>query len=189
MWAIGPRRLARALDFASTPMGNVDIRTATEVSRAMASRSFGRFELRPGERALFADGAPVALGARAFDLLVALTERPGSLITKDDLLATVWQGLVVEEDNLQVQVSTLRKTLVGSALAAIAGRGYRFILPVVIADSAPAALVDSSHEDVSDASRNTSASPLRGNLPARMPRLFGRGEDLDAIVALLREHP
>ncbi len=155
----------------------------------MASRRFGRFELRAGERALFADGAPVALGARAFDLLVALTARPGSLITKDDLLATVWQGLVVEENNLQVQVSTLRKILGQSALATIPGRGYRFNLPVVIADAAPAALADSSHEEVSDASRDTSASPPRGNLPARMPRLFGRSEDLDAIVALVREHP
>ncbi|HET7097972.1 MAG TPA: winged helix-turn-helix domain-containing protein [Casimicrobiaceae bacterium] len=165
------------------------MRAATEVSPAMASRRFGRFELRPGERALFADGAPVALGARAFDLLVALTERPGSLITKDDLLATVWQGLVVEENNLQVQVSTLRKILGQSALATIPGRGYRFNVPVVSADAAPAALVDSSHEEVADASRDTSTSSPRGNLPARMPRLFGRSEDLDAIVALLREHP
>src|SRR5262245_36970727 len=74
-----------------------------------AFRRFGRFELRPGQRALLVDGAPVALGARAFDLLVALTDRPGTLMTKDDLLATVWAGLVVEENNLQVQVSTLRK--------------------------------------------------------------------------------
>src|SRR5262249_49922556 len=148
----------------------------------MATRRFGRFELRPGERALLTDGAPVALGARAFDLLVALTERPGSLITKDDLLATVWQGLVVEENNLQVQVSTLRKILGQSALATIPGRGYRFNLPVAIADAAPIARADSSREEAADASLDANAVQPRGNLPARMPRLFGRSEDLDAIV-------
>ena len=82
------------------------------------------------ERALLADGMPVALGARAFDLLVAFVDRPGTLITKDDLLATVWPGLVVEENNLQVQVSTLRKILGPGALATIPGRGYRFNLAV-----------------------------------------------------------
>src|SRR5215471_4169700 len=95
---------------------------------------FGRFELRPGEGVLLAEGAPVAIGARAFDLLVAFAEKPGALITKDELLATVWPGLVVEENNLQVQVSTLRKVLGPSALSTIPGRGYRFNLAVERAD-------------------------------------------------------
>src|SRR5262249_30302235 len=102
---------------------------------------FGRFELRPSERALLADGAPVTLGARAFDLLAAFAARPGVLITKDDLLATVWEGLVVEENNLQVQVSTLRKILGQSALATIPGRGYRFTLAVERGDGATALAV------------------------------------------------
>jgi hypothetical protein len=55
-------------------------------------RRFGRFELRPSERVVLADGTPVAMGARAFDLLAAFVDRPGRLITKDDLLATVGQG-------------------------------------------------------------------------------------------------
>ena len=170
-------------------MGTVDTRAATDVNSAMAPRSFGRFELRPSERVLLAEGTPVVLGARAFDLLVALTERPGSLIMKDDLLSTVWQGLVVEENNLQVQVSTLRKILGQNALATIPGRGYRFNLAVAIANSGPAALADSPRGAASDAASDTRTSQMRGNLPARTPRLFGRSEDLDAIVALLREHP
>src|SRR5215831_21104212 len=106
---------------------------ASAIASLEQARRFGRFELRPAERALLADGAPVTLGARAFDLLLAFADRPGTLITKDDLLASVWPGVVVEENNLQVQVSTLRKILGQSALATIPGRGYRFNLAVVIA--------------------------------------------------------
>ena len=115
-----------------------DMRRSTAPTLPSVPRRFGRFELRPGEGALLADGVPVALGARAFDLLVALANRAGTLIAKDELLATVWPGVVVEENNLQVQVSTLRKILGPSALATIPGRGYRFNLPVMDADE-PAA--------------------------------------------------
>ena len=99
-------------------------------------RRFGRFALHPGERVLLADGVPIALGARAFDLLVAFTDRPGTLRSKDELLASVWSGLVVEENNLQVQVSTLRKILGQSAIATIPGRGYRFALTTASVDDA-----------------------------------------------------
>src|SRR6476660_1640460 len=96
-----------------------------------APRRFGRFELRPGERILLADDAPITIGARAFDLLLALTDHPGTLLGKDHLLSVVWPGLVVEENNLQVQVSTLRKILGPNAVATIPGRGYRFDWPIV----------------------------------------------------------
>ena len=58
---------------------------------------FGRFELQPAQRRLLVDGQPVALGARAFDMLLALVARAGQLVTKHDLLSLVWPGLVVEE--------------------------------------------------------------------------------------------
>jgi DNA-binding winged helix-turn-helix (wHTH) protein len=101
----------------------MDMRTADTLTPPSAPRRFDRFELHPAERLLLADGVPVTMGARAFDLLVALSDSPDTLITKDNLLATVWPGLVVEENNLQVQVSTLRKILGPSALATIPGRG------------------------------------------------------------------
>ena len=87
---------------------------------------FGRFELEPDARQLLADGRPVALGQRAFDLLVALIERRDRLVGKKELLDVVWPGLVVEENNLQVQVSQLRKLLGPQAIATVPGRGYRF---------------------------------------------------------------
>jgi len=151
----------------------------------LAPRRFGRFELRPDARLLLADGAPVALGARAFDLLVALAERPGALITKDELLATVWPGLVVEENNLQVQVSTLRKILGQSALATIPGRGYRFNLTVDAEGTPPA----SGRAGGATTHETATTSSARTNLPPRLPWLYGRNEDLAAITRLLRLYP
>jgi predicted ATPase/DNA-binding winged helix-turn-helix (wHTH) protein len=163
------------------------MRNAPEFASPSIPRRFGRFELRPSEHVLLADGTPVAIGARAFDLLAAFVDRPGTLITKDDLLATVWPGLVVEENNLQVQVSTLRKILGQSALATIPGRGYRFNLAVTCAD-ALAPLVD-NRAPALDESDEMHASKTRTNLPSRLPLLYGRTDDLAAIAALLREHP
>ena len=74
------------------------------------------------------DNQPAPLGARAFDVLLALIERRDRLVTKNELLDLVWPGVVIEENNLMVQVSALRKLLGGDAIATIAGRGYRFSL-------------------------------------------------------------
>ena len=71
-------------------------------------------------------GRPVGLGARAFDVLLALVERRDRIVAKNELLDSVWPGLVVEENNLQVQISSLRKALGPQAIATIPGRGYRF---------------------------------------------------------------
>ena len=85
-----------------------------------------------GRRELWRDGAPVRLGSRALDVLSALAAAKGNVVTKDGLLARVWPGLAVEENNLQVQVSALRKALDEdrsgqSYLVTVPGRGYRLI--------------------------------------------------------------
>jgi TolB-like protein len=106
-----------------------------------SSYRFGAFELQPGERRLMASGEPVMLGPRAFDLLVALVERAGQLVTKEELLDIVWPKLVVEENNLQVQVSALRKIIGQGTVATIPGRGYRFtgtLTGISTAGSSPA---------------------------------------------------
>src|SRR5437016_5522590 len=107
----------------------------SEPTRSSSYR-FGTFELQPNERRLLAGGEPVVLGPRAFDLLIALVERPGQLVTKEELLDCVWPKLVVEENNLQVQVSALRKILGQEAIATIPGRGYRFTVTLT-ASNAP----------------------------------------------------
>ncbi|MFM2060127.1 MAG: hypothetical protein RLY71_4512 [Pseudomonadota bacterium] len=89
---------------------------------------YGRAELRPAERRLLVDGEAVPLGARAFDLLLVLIEHNARVVSKGELLERVWPGLVVEENNLQVQISALRKVLGAEAIATIPGRGYRFTL-------------------------------------------------------------
>lgn len=91
---------------------------------------FDRFEVRPAERRLLAAGVPVALGARAFDVLVWLIEHRDRLVTKQELLDAVWPGLVVEENNLSVQVSALRKVLGAGLIATVPGRGFRFAAEV-----------------------------------------------------------
>ena len=86
---------------------------------------FNRFEVQPHERRLLIDGQVVTVGPRAFDVLVALAERAGKLVSKDTLLDLAWGRLVVDENNIQAQVSALRKLLGRDVIATIPGRGYR----------------------------------------------------------------
>ena len=106
------------------------------------SYRFGRFELRPAERELRVDGRPVTLGARAFDLLRVLVERNDRMVSKSELLDLVWPGRVVEEANLPVQVSGLRKLLGARAIATIPGLGYRFAMSLSDARSVPLATTE-----------------------------------------------
>jgi DNA-binding winged helix-turn-helix (wHTH) protein len=80
--------------------------------------------------------APVPIGQRALDVLAVLVERAGDIITRDDILAAVWPGTVVEDNNLNMQIAALRRILDGgrtapSCIQTIPRRGYRFIVPVV----------------------------------------------------------
>jgi DNA-binding winged helix-turn-helix (wHTH) protein len=96
---------------------------------AEAAIEFGRFRVLLRRRRLLADGVPVELGTRAFDLLLVLLEADGALVTKQELLNRVWPGIVVSEENLKVQISALRKALGADRnfIRTEFGRGYRFI--------------------------------------------------------------
>ena len=92
--------------------------------------TFGRFRFDLARRELSRDGIPLRLGSRALDVLAVLAGAKGDVVTKDELLARVWPGQVVEENNLQVQASALRKALDEgksgqSYLVTVPGRGYR----------------------------------------------------------------
>jgi DNA-binding winged helix-turn-helix (wHTH) protein len=89
---------------------------------------FGRFRALLRQRQLLADGTPVEIGTRAFELLVALLEANGSLVTKNELLERAWPGIVVSQENLKVQISALRRVLGESRdlIRTEFGRGYRF---------------------------------------------------------------
>jgi DNA-binding winged helix-turn-helix (wHTH) protein len=95
---------------------------------ADAALEFGRFRMLLRQRQLLDNEVPVELGTRAFDLLLVLLEADGLLVTKEELLTRVWRGIVVSEENLKVQVSTLRKALGADrdVIRTDVGRGYRF---------------------------------------------------------------
>lgn len=97
---------------------------------------FGDFTLSPKERLLLHAGEPLILTAKAFDLLVALVRRSGHLVSKDELLREVWPDTFVQEVNLTVNISALRKALrrgrAGQELIqTVSAHGYRFVAPVV----------------------------------------------------------
>src|SRR5581483_3869163 len=96
---------------------------------------FGAFRLSPEERQLFKDGKPVPLTPKAIEVLVLLVENSGSIVSKDELMQKVWPDSFVEEGNLAVNISTLRKALGdGSSdqqyIETVPKRGYRFVKEV-----------------------------------------------------------
>ena len=97
--------------------------------------SFRQFKIRPLERKLLADELPVAIGARAFDLLVALIEARDRTVSKDELLRAVWPDTEVGDNNLTVAISALRKVLrempnEQTTIRTVFGKGYRFVAPL-----------------------------------------------------------
>ena len=97
---------------------------------------FGRFVLEPERRSLLAGSAPVPLGGRAFDILLLLVRHHDRVVTKDEILSKVWRGTIVEENNLAVHISALRRALGEKPggdrfIATVSGLGYRFVASVV----------------------------------------------------------
>ncbi|KAA2236773.1 ATP-binding protein [Salinarimonas soli] len=138
--------------------------------------AFGPFRLYPTRRLLLEGDAPVALGGRAFDLLVALAQRPGEIVTKDELMDLVWPGIHVSENNLRVQIAGLRRALGDGRdgrrfIDVKAGRGYGFVAPVVVARGVPQA----------------EPGPRRiYDLPAPFTRVIGREDSIQALATQLR---
>ena len=101
---------------------------------------FGPFRLDPARRELSRDGRPVRVGRRALDILCALASARGAVVSKDELMARVWRGVVVEENNIEVHVSALRKIIDQDSnglncIVTMPGRGYRLLS---ISDRLPA---------------------------------------------------
>jgi hypothetical protein len=82
------------------------------------SFAFGRFQVLPHRRQLLADGQPIKLAGRAFDILMTLLETPGAVVDRDTLVRLVWPGRIVEENVLWVQVSVLRTAIGAEPTAA-----------------------------------------------------------------------
>ncbi|HEU0200175.1 MAG TPA: winged helix-turn-helix domain-containing protein [Burkholderiaceae bacterium] len=99
----------------------------------MASYRFQHFEVDVDRRTLYVGGVPRDVGSRAFDLLVSLIENRERVVSKEWLLEKVWPGVIVEESNLYVQISTLRRAVGAKAISTVSGRGYR--LTATLADA------------------------------------------------------
>jgi predicted ATPase/DNA-binding winged helix-turn-helix (wHTH) protein len=135
----------------------------------------GPFHLYPSERRLLADGRPVELGARAFDLLLVLAEQAGRLVAKNTLIERVWPKLVVDENNLPAQVASLRRVLGAGAISTVPGFGYRLELPVN-ADATPVAAPTAAA-----AQEPPRLQVPRRTLSSRLTPLIGRERELQEL--------
>jgi len=154
---------------------------------------FGPFRLHVAARLLQRNGAAVDLGSRSLDLLIALVERPGEVLSRRELIAHAWPGLVVDEANLRVNIASLRKCLGEGKDGAryivnLPGRGYSFVAPVT------RARIESSCREL-EATRFSEprcggeppVSASGHSLPERFGRLVGRDASVHALVELLAQ--
>jgi DNA-binding winged helix-turn-helix (wHTH) protein/tetratricopeptide (TPR) repeat protein len=154
---------------------------------------FGPFQLDPPERLLLCDGHPVPIPPKAFDLLVYLVERGGHLVEKDELLKTIWRGSIVEEGNLSVTVSFLRKALnddrgLHKYIETVSKRGYRFVAEVRRVGEAElmATLIHADEPGGAgqEGPGKVQVSPVAFKAPAVTPETTLRWKILPAVVAL-----
>jgi DNA-binding winged helix-turn-helix (wHTH) protein len=128
--------------------------------------AFGPFRLLQARRLLLRGNEPVPVGGRAFDLLIALVERPGEVVSKSELIAEVWPETFVAEGNLKVRIAALRRALADDQggdryISTIVGRGYCFVAQVT----------RSSRRDA--ASRRCGGARVRGARRIRLARRRG----------------
>ena len=140
--------------------------------------SFGPFRLLTEQRLLLEGDRPVRLGSRAFDILAALVERPGEVLGKEQLIARAWPQTVVEDSNLKIQVSALRRALGDGQggnryVITVPGRGYNFVAPI------------QREETLRAASAPPAPSTTPHNLPFAVTRMIGRDDAVAALVTRL----
>jgi len=141
--------------------------------------SFGPFNLFAAERLLKKADEPIALGGRAIDLLIALVEQAGKVVTQRELISRVWPDVTVEDANLRFHIAALRKALGdgrdGSRYVSnVVGRGYCFVAPVT-RSSKPAV----------SASETTTTERVQ-KLPPRLARMVGRDDTVRALAQQLQ---
>jgi DNA-binding winged helix-turn-helix (wHTH) protein len=140
--------------------------------------SFGPYRLLAAQRLLLEGDRPVRLGSRAFDILAALVERAGEVVGKEQLIARAWPQTFVEEANLEIQVSALRRALGDGHggnryVITVPGRGYNFVAPV------------RREETLRAASAPPAPSTTPHNLPFAVTRMIGRDDAVAALVTRL----
>lgn len=153
--------------------------------------AFGPCKLDPSARVLTREGEAVAVGSRAFDMLVALVQRPGEVISRRELMSVAWPGLNVEDSNVRVQMAHLRREIGCGEngkryVTSVAGRGYCFVAPVewlnfdLLVEQHGETEVLESLEDVAGRSG-------RETLPPRLEHAVGRKENLSELAQTVEE--
>src|SRR5580698_7573271 len=142
--------------------------------------SFGPFSLFAAERLLKKADEPVPLGDRALDILIALAERAGEVVTHKELISRVWPDVTVEEGNLRFQMATLRKALGDGRdgvryVSNVAGRGYCFVAPITRSTAARTVPV-----------AGITTSERVQKLPPRPARMVGRDDTVRALAEQLQ---
>jgi predicted ATPase/DNA-binding winged helix-turn-helix (wHTH) protein len=142
--------------------------------------AFGSFRLLRDKRLLLKGEEPVRLGGRALEILAALVERPGTVVTKEELFARVWPKQFVEEGNLKFHVAALRKALGDGQgdnrfIVNIPGRGYCFVAAVESLDRKPPPT-------------GAAGSNPESRLPAPITRILGRSDTIVALATQLPQH-
>src|ERR1700726_2142931 len=142
--------------------------------------SFGPFSLFVAARLLKKGDEPIPLGGRALDILIALAERPGEVVTRKDLISTVWPDVTVEEANLRFQIAALRKALGDGRdgaryISNISGRGYCFVAPVTRSGAEQLVPVT-----------GIATSERVQKLPPRLARMVGRDDTVRALTQQLQ---
>jgi predicted ATPase/DNA-binding winged helix-turn-helix (wHTH) protein len=136
----------------------------------------GPFRLDPAAGVLTRLGKPIALGARAVAVLTELAKRPNEYLSKEGLLGAAWSGVIVEESNLAVQISSIRRALAQVQggehwIETLARRGYRFVGPIT--------------ELVDNVPRMAIGDARASNLPLPLTSFIGRERELVEIKRLL----
>jgi DNA-binding winged helix-turn-helix (wHTH) protein len=134
---------------------------------------------------------PVEIGSRALDVLRVLLERPGDLVSRDEIMTAAWPGTVVDYNNLNVQISTLRRALdqdraSGSCIQTVPGRGYRFVAPVTcVGSAAPSISASPPDNDISVAEDEPPELWIRSSLGVTplVPILRARGRFWGGVIA------
>ena len=124
---------------------------------------FHGFEIHTTRRQVRIDGEAMVLGARAFDVLMLLVDQRERVVLKAEIFAGVWSGQFVEDNNLTVQISALRRLLGADAIATVSGRGYRFVAQPL--------------QDGAGAAKHAA-----GNLPLRTLAVYGRERELAELL-------
>jgi predicted ATPase/DNA-binding winged helix-turn-helix (wHTH) protein len=146
-----------------------------------AAIEFGRFRILPHRRELLTEGRLLELGGRGFDVLMALIEASGAVVSKDALMKRVWPDRIVEENSLQAQISALRRTFGADRdlIRTIPGRGYQFTGVIRTVSAWP---------DAQAAAGMLQPTRTPTNLPEPISELIGRAAELDAILSLSASH-